>query len=592
MIIKTHKQNYHNNNNNDNQTIKSINKKLKDNNAIVTTADKTKNIVIIDHETYIDKTQKFMNENKYIKIKKDPTTKYNNIIKTIIEQNPEINKNNKHKYRIQNPQPPTLNALPKLHKKDIPIRPLVNFKSAPSYKISKLILQQLQTLIELPNKYNVKNSTELINKINNTQITEKSKIYSFDIKNLYTNIPIKETINIIENKLKDINSTTDNIKYYTNALQNILQQNYCTFNNEIFIANDGLAMGSPLSGFLSEIFIQEHEDKLINSLNKTYNITFWARYVDDIICIFDNTVDPTIALNNINNIHKHLQFTIEEEQNKQINFLDLTISKNRNNKIEFNIYRKPTDTNNIIHNNSNHPQQHKKAYFTFAFNRLINTPLNKINYRNEFNNIIKIGINNGYTKNYITNIYNKLKHKKQAPPLNTNNDTANKYITFNYTDKDTHQITKLFKNHKIAYQTNNKLLQKLHKPKNNNIYNKSGIYKLTCNTCNNIYIGKTNRTMNIRYKEHMNALKNPVTYHSHFANHLFNNNHPNAPIEETLTILKPSNNKNLNIKEFIEIYKHKQNYNLINDQINCNFETILNPLKSLHLPRKPNSLPP
>jgi hypothetical protein len=40
-----------------------------------------------------------------------------------------------------------------------------------------------------------------------------------------------------------------------------------------------------------------------------------------------------------------------------IDFLDITIIKNRDN-IQYSIYRKPTTTDNIIHNTSRHPTEH------------------------------------------------------------------------------------------------------------------------------------------------------------------------------------------------------------------------------------------
>jgi len=50
---------------------------------------------------------------------------------------------------------------------------------------------------------------------------------------------------------------------------------------------------------------------------------------------------------NLNKIDKHIQFTLEIQLNNKINFLDLTVSL-INNKFEFNIYRKPRQTDFII----------------------------------------------------------------------------------------------------------------------------------------------------------------------------------------------------------------------------------------------------
>jgi hypothetical protein len=66
--------------------------------------------------------------------------------------------------------------------------------------------------------------------------------------------------------------------------------------------------------------------------------------VDDILLVYDtNKADITDVFNSFNEATHPLHLTIENEQNNQINFLDVTISK-ENNLIKFDIYRKPTGT--------------------------------------------------------------------------------------------------------------------------------------------------------------------------------------------------------------------------------------------------------
>ena len=55
-----------------------------------------------------------------------------------------------------------------------------------------------------------------------------------------------------------------------------------------------------------------------------------------------------------------IQFTEEKEKNNKINYLDITITR-YNKHIQYAIYRKPTSTNIIIPNHSDHPPQHKMA---------------------------------------------------------------------------------------------------------------------------------------------------------------------------------------------------------------------------------------
>ena len=45
----------------------------------------------------------------------------------------------------------------------------------------------------------------------------------------------------------------------------------------------------------------------------------------------------------MNNIHKHLEFKVTEEENKTINYLDLAIHRNNSN-FQLGIYKKPAQT--------------------------------------------------------------------------------------------------------------------------------------------------------------------------------------------------------------------------------------------------------
>ena len=68
----------------------------------------------------------------------------------------------------------------------------------------------------------------------------------------------------------------------------------------------------------------------------------WKRHVDDSFCIIKrNAVDS--FHNTLNSIDQHISFTIEEENNNQIAFLDALVSR-KDNALIVDVYRKPTHT--------------------------------------------------------------------------------------------------------------------------------------------------------------------------------------------------------------------------------------------------------
>jgi hypothetical protein len=129
---------------------------------------------------------------------RNPTNIYQKEIRrTINECNKSFNNSNKWKYVNLKPEAPKIRGLIKIHKPGMPIRPIVNFINAPSYKLAKLLTNKLKTHIPLPNVYNIKNSTHLIEELNNIPVNSNIKLASFDITNMYTNIPTEELVQII-----------------------------------------------------------------------------------------------------------------------------------------------------------------------------------------------------------------------------------------------------------------------------------------------------------------------------------------------------------------------------------------------------------
>jgi len=124
-------------------------------------------------------------------------------------------------------------------------------------------------------------------------------------------------------------------------------------------------MGAPSSSIISEIFLQNIEQKHLPSIAKKHNLTNYFRYVDDILIVYDTQqTDITLLLSDFNSLHPKLQFTKETEHNNQINYLDITTHRQQN-KVKISICRRPTYTDTITPFKSNHPTKHKYAAIRF-----------------------------------------------------------------------------------------------------------------------------------------------------------------------------------------------------------------------------------
>ena len=133
-----------------------------------------------------------------------------------------------------------------------------------------------------------------------------------------------------------------------------------------------------------------------------------------------------------------LKFTLEEEQDNQISFLDITIKKNQKG-LSFDIYRTPTATDIIIPRDSCHPNEQKTAAIRSYHDRLLTCRLTPENREKEKETVRQILVNNKYDPLPIT-----LEHKKKKRNHNTQTQKR-KWAKFTYVGKESRFITKLFK---------------------------------------------------------------------------------------------------------------------------------------------------
>ena len=226
--------------------------------------------------------------------------------------------------------------------------------------------------------------------------------------------------------------------------------------------------------------------------------TFYTTYVDDILVIYDCTLTAPDSIQwYLSTIHNNIQLNPTPKNNLSISFLDLTITR-KPSHLDIGIHRKPTTTETTIHFLSNHPHEHKLAAYRFLIRRMLTLPIHKEQRHEEWQNILHIAHRNNFPRNLITNLKHRIKKKLTQPTHPTTSRHDTKWTTFTYTSPQIRKITNFFKhtNIKIAFKCNDTIAQLL-KPANNTPppppYDRSGIYSLTCCTCQQAYVGQTSR---------------------------------------------------------------------------------------------------
>ena len=169
---------------------------------------------------------------------------------------------------------------------------------------------------------------------------------SFDVTLLFTNVQLNKTIEIILKKVyekKEILTTIPK-PVMTELLYLCTKNVHFSFNNEIYMQNNDVAMDSRLGPVLANIFMVELERTIIPSLSD--KIKFWKRYVDGTI-VFVKTNKINNILSSLNSYYSNIQFTMEIEQNNKIPFLVVLLIRHVE-TISTNVYRKVTNTDFYI----------------------------------------------------------------------------------------------------------------------------------------------------------------------------------------------------------------------------------------------------
>ncbi|XP_072037195.1 uncharacterized protein [Amphiura filiformis] len=259
----------------------------------------------------------------YQVMKKDPILSLERKIGKAISELKEQNKVDKKKASHLTPKhtvSPRIYGLPKIHKENMPLRPIVSSINSPCYNLAKHLADILTPLSGKGTSY-IKNSQHFVEKAGQIPIQPGDLLVSFDVVSLFTNVLIDNASKIIGDILRD----DDTLKYRTRMTSDEiveLTSMYFKWQGKFYEQKEGQAMCSPLSPITSNIVMEHFETKALD----TYPLkpVAWFRFVDDTFVVWRHGKDELVKfLNHLNNQHKCIQLTMEIEEAGGIPFLDV-----------------------------------------------------------------------------------------------------------------------------------------------------------------------------------------------------------------------------------------------------------------------------
>ena len=519
---------------------RSLQELSKNRSIIVLPADKGNATVVLDSDVYGKKMKEIVdNTNTYHKLQRDPTSRIEKKVSDSIKKVYQLEKLSDRLKDHLTPKfsnPPQIYGLPKIHKENIPLRPIVAAIGSPTYHLAKELARILSPLSGNTKSF-VKNSTEFSQDIREMDLSEDDILLSFDVVSLFTKVPIDEALEVISQRLNDDDTLTERtmleVEDICSLIELCLKSTYFQYRDQFYEQVEGAAMGSPLSPIVANIYMEHFEELALRTAQLQPRV--WKRYVDDTFVIWQHGAHTVESfLTHLNGQRDSIKFTMEKEQDNQIAFLDVMVRKDGAN-MTTSVYRKKTHTDRYLNFHSHHHPKVLTGVVKCLRNRAFRV-CDSNALMQEIQHLHKTFRSNSYPDNILNPIL-KTTHTPYTQtslpsiPAADKEDSKTKILCLPYVRGITEKIEQVCKN---ISSVKVKLISRPYRTIRQTLVNvknkipderKTGvIYEIPCQDCDCVYIGETGRTLKKRLAEHKQAVrrfdeKNGVAMHVHSHNH-------------------------------------------------------------------------
>ena len=496
---------------------------LKENDLVAIPFNKGVGICLMKRQVYNQKLDNIINLPQFQKVlpkrknEKNPILKEEERILALLKSLKNENKITESLFLKMKPigsQPARLYGLAKIHKRDVPTRPVLSMPGSSYYKIASQIADWLSVVDEC----NINSSTKSISdSLRDIKLQNDDVLVSFDVSSLYTNVPVYEAIEECTNLLYSGKYKEPPVDKNTfKKLAEICSCNVVMLTHDgYYKQTDGLAMGSPPAPLLANGWMHKF-DPIVKD-----DACLFARYMDDYLRnIKAESIDE--KLEEINNLHPSLKFTIEYEKDRSLPFLDMLIQRTPEADLTSTWYSKKTDTGLLMNFHALAPIKYKRSVVAGMVHRIFRACNTWKNIHESLEKAKKILENNQYPPSFYNQIIEKCLNSIIDPEISTGieesvDEDDKKLFFLQYRGKLTENFKKSLERIKAPCKTI-LTLQKLKtvlptlKPPVDKALQSGVVYEICCPRCDSRYVGQSVRHLITRVKEH-SKVSTPVGSH-------------------------------------------------------------------------------
>jgi len=399
---------------------------------IIHRADKGSTITVQDRTQYITEGQEHLSDTTtYTPLTGDPTEHICKEIKSLLSDYRKKGylTDNMTKFCMP-PENAKLARLyflkkKKIHKSPPGIRPIVSSCGSPTEHISEFVDYWLQPHMQSLPSF-IKDTTQLINELQNIHVNASDWLVCIDVKSLYTNIPHSEGLKACLQAFKyweEINPQQPPAEILCNLLEVVLKNNMFEFNNKQYKQLYGTAMGTRTAPSYANTFMGSLEQTILESTQKKPK--YYRRYIDDILMIWEySEEDLDRFIESMNSFHHSIKFTVEKSLEK-VTFLDINILKDETflstNKLSVETHIKKTNKLAYVHRSSYHPTSTGKGIAIGEAKRYLRTNSNELTFKSFIDKHINHLSQRGYPKNQTSKLVSTITFNQRPTTLQQKN---------------------------------------------------------------------------------------------------------------------------------------------------------------------------
>lgn len=250
-----------------------------------------------------------------------------------------------------------------------PIRLVHATREGPLYRLEKYVSPYLTTvsrdycsdefLLDTPHLLsNIKQTNE---KRITAKFGNNINLFCLDVIALYPSINPEMALNALKiclditTKIAD-QGRKDVIHSFTDL---IFKNSYVTFQDKVYTSKNGIPTGNCVSRQIADVYLHWLLFTVIKPQMETLwaLILFWKRFIDDIIGLWVGSKRQfECFVTKLNHLAKPFGIQFGDSQfGRSVNYLDVTLSLDDSNNIEYRLFKKETDARLFLKTDSYHP---------------------------------------------------------------------------------------------------------------------------------------------------------------------------------------------------------------------------------------------